>query len=184
LFIIAYTQMSTVGVNSSWLEALDPGSGRLYYVDLTTHQTAWEAPPTFSDRKQLAVAQHILAAEIAVAESQAAEGGAGGLDEAAFLARIRQRFPPPTTPPPSTAVMQQRISSLESENADLRRQLQGQGSAADPAPLPPRLMSRCSSVASSRPSWVRGASAVLEAPPPPPQWAIQLSRSSCGSSAT
>ena len=34
-------------INSRWLEALDSSSGRLYYVDRESHETAWEPPESF-----------------------------------------------------------------------------------------------------------------------------------------
>ena len=34
-------------VNCQWLEALDPGSGRVYFVELPTQQSSWDAPDGF-----------------------------------------------------------------------------------------------------------------------------------------
>ena len=42
--------------NARWLEALDPGSGRVYYVDLETQQSSWDPPTHFMDRKELSTA--------------------------------------------------------------------------------------------------------------------------------
>ena len=47
-------------VNMAWMEALDVGTGRLYYIKLQTNETSWECPEGFLERKAL-VAAHAKA---------------------------------------------------------------------------------------------------------------------------
>ena len=85
-------------VNDDWMEALDVGSGRLYFVQLEKNasgdsvkpsgETSWEPPKGFLVRQQLV---HALARALAAG------------DDASFLSRVRERFPPPSTPPPGNA---------------------------------------------------------------------------------
>mmetsp|Transcript_14131 Transcript_14131/g.35235 ORF Transcript_14131/g.35235 Transcript_14131/m.35235 type:complete len:154 (-) Transcript_14131:268-729(-) len=82
-------------VNSRWLEALDSSSGRVYYIDRQTLETAWEPPDLFMDRAQLAAAYCEVLARL---DAPKVEGE--GDDEASFLAKVRARFPPPAGPPP------------------------------------------------------------------------------------
>ena len=89
-------------VNERWMEALDTTTGRVYFLELEmndagevrpTGSTAWEPPPGFLTRNDLLAAL---------------------LDDDAFLARVRQRFPPPATPPLENKVWKQGASSLSS----------------------------------------------------------------------
>jgi len=82
-------------VNSKWLEALDSSSGeqRVYYIDRSTQETAWVPPEPFMDRSALAASYMALVAEIERSELECD-------DDAAFLSKVRQRFPPPPRQPP------------------------------------------------------------------------------------
>lgn len=168
-------------VNETWMEALDVGSGRLYFVKLEVNrsgdvrplgETSWEAPEGFLVRRDLCAA---LADASAQAQKQES-------DEE-FMARVRQRFPPPATPPPSSAAevelerLRYQASQFEGERIALQQrvqQLEAQLAAATPAAAP--------SPGMPKPSWKRGASAkfvgVQQQIPPPPAWA--LSKSSSG----
>jgi hypothetical protein len=163
-------------VNTEWLEAIDTGTGRLYFVRLEHSEngesvrpqgeTSWTPPDGFLVRQQLVTA---------LSNALASGGGKPAEDnEAMFLAKVRQRFPPPSTPPPAnadTAELKARIAQLEEE-------LQAARAA------PPKLAD------AQRPSWKRGASAkfadpsalgtVVEQPPPPPAWALSKGNSRSG----
>lgn len=132
--------------NSRWLEALDPGSGRVYFVDLETQQSSWDAPTHFMDRKELAQAL------------QKASSKPAGDDEATFLAKVKARFPaPPTKPPPpkmtsslaEDSMSKGKVDELKAENARLQARIaelesrDGSASVAPP-PLPPALPSNAS----------------------------------------
>ncbi len=41
------TSKQFLETNSRWLEALDNSTGKLYFVDLPTQQSSWEAPESF-----------------------------------------------------------------------------------------------------------------------------------------
>ena len=183
-------------INSRWLESLDPGSGRTYFVDLETQQSAWDAPTHFMDRKELA--QALQKADVGLKSKPASD------DEATFLAKVKARFPaPPTKPPPpkttsplADTMSKGKVDELKAENARLRDRVAELESAdRAPPPLPPARPSNASfNVAappplpvgrpprrvSELPQWKRGASSMLplEQPPPPPAWALSMSSSS------
>jgi hypothetical protein len=75
-------------VNERWMEALDTATGRIYFIELEANSlgdvrpsgnTEWQAPKGFLTRMELVAAL---------------------TDDAAFLSRVRHRFPPPSAPPP------------------------------------------------------------------------------------
>lgn len=106
--------------NMAWMEALDVGSSRLYFIKLDNNETSWECPPGFLVRKDL-VRQHAkLLQEVA-----SGGGGKADMDDAAFLARVRERFPPPAVPPPGedATALQARVAVLEQEKATLQAAL-------------------------------------------------------------
>ena len=93
-------------VNETWMEALDTASGRLYFVKLEVSasgdavkpqgDTSWQPPAGF-------LVRHELVAALSVAldnQNNSSSSGAGGSadDEAAFIEKVKQRFPPPSTP--------------------------------------------------------------------------------------
>ena len=126
-------------INSRWLEALDSSSGRTYYVNRETHETAWDAPEQFMERPQLAAAYCEVVAALQAAEAERD-------DEARFLAKVRARFPPSPGAPPGGSLKQ--APPLKT---------------AQSAPNPK--------------AWKRGASVVLDEPPPPPAWALSKAKS-------
>ena len=149
-------------VNLAWMESFDASSGRLYYIQRETNETSWECPPGFCERRAL-VAAH----------AKVLSGGSGPSDEAAFLARVRDKFPPP---PPAAdadelATMRHTIQQLLADKAALEQKVQQLG--AEPScPAPPKLGSQ----PPKPPSWNRGASArflLAEQPPRPPEWALR-----------
>ena len=71
--------------NSRWLEALDPGSGRVYFVDLETQQSSWDPPTHFMDRKELSTALQKADADL--------KSKPAGDDEATFLEAWRKGEP-------------------------------------------------------------------------------------------
>lgn len=103
-------------VNNSWMEALDVGTGRFYFIRLATNETSWERPAGFLDRKDLVRAH----AEVLASTSTAAPA----MDDATFLARVRERFPPPAMPPKANdgelQALKARVAALEGENASLQ----------------------------------------------------------------
>ena len=195
-------------VNEHWMEAIDAGSGRLYFVRLqkseTGHavrpvgETSWEAPAGFLTR-------HELVAKLSSALSQQTSGE-GSIDDDVFLARVLARFPPPATPPPATAenkaaaalrnrvveleeaneTLRARCEAAEAEVAEAQRQaaqaLSATGSGTSGAAAPPSLG------AAQRPSWKRGVSQrflssdglSVDQPPPPPPWALAKLQSGAG----
>jgi hypothetical protein len=98
-----------VAMNTQWMEALDIDSGRLYYIHLATHQTSWDCPEGFLVRSRLVDA---------LASTLASGGAGGGEGEAAFLARVRERFPPPASPPPAASAAE--LDSLRAQLEALR----------------------------------------------------------------
>ena len=148
------------------MEALDVGSGRLYFVRLEYNadgdvrpigETSWERPPGFLLRREMC--QEMSNALTSKSSAPAAES-----DEV-FLARVRQRFPPPATPPPTELEIQslrQRLAEAEARASN----------SSQPATKPPPMLAD----ANQRPSWKRGASAkfvgMQAQVPPPPQWAL------------
>jgi len=186
------------GVNSQWMEALDVESGRLYYIRIEmnsahdvrpTGETAWEAPPGFLVRGELVAALSKAQSEVN--------------DEAAFLARVRQRFPPPPSPPPATVSptevvsLRQQLAKLDAEKQELElavSQAQAAADAANAARLAAEARAAAGAGASmpapplgaalQRPSWKRGASQRFGSgavqPPPPPEWARAMSRGASG----
>ena len=126
-------------INSRWLEALDSSSGRTYYVNRDSHETAWDPPEQFMERTQLAAAYCEALTALRAAEAERD-------DEARFLAKVRSRFPPPPGAPPA-----------------------GAGKQAPPM--------KTAQSAPNPKAWKRGASAVLDEPPPPPAWAISKAKS-------
>merc|ERR1712216_533913 len=126
-----------VEVNSHWLEAMDPGSGKLYFIDLNSQQTSWDPPAHFMDRKQLAVAHCALLSDLEKAEARAKAAEAASKaappqeeDDEAFLAKVRSRFPPPSEPPPaesgtqSVAALEEQVKRLQAEKVELMVRLQ------------------------------------------------------------
>ena len=171
-------------INSEWIEALDPATQRMYFISLTTHQTAWEPPEGFLDRKELTAKVETLSSEVSRLEAECSD--------AAFLQRVRDTFPPPATPPPAAGGGDGGAASaaLEAENAELRARVQAlerELAAAAPAPVkaarrgtaPPSLVMPppLPGVAPPKPQWARGASALVDEPPPPPAWAASLAKS-------
>lgn len=152
-------------VNQRWLEALDVNSGRIYFMELElnaagdvrpTGQTSWEAPPGFLVRREMIMyLQSALQA----------------LEDDAFLAKVRDRFPPPSTGTPAEREVMQlraRVAELEASRAELASRVE----AAE---------------AQQVPTWKRGASSkfapgTVEQPPPPPAWMLANKTSSMGSS--
>jgi hypothetical protein len=176
--------------NTRWLEALDPSSGKVYFVDLPTQQSSWDAPEAFMDRKELSQALQKAHADLEELGS-----------EEAFLAKVKERYPPPPTekpPPPkptesmlkgkgSMASMPIADGELKAENERLQRRVAeleaaaaaaaapAQPSAAAPPPLPglpglaepPPLPLSAAGAAIAR----RGsATAATASPRGPPQW--------------
>ena len=168
-------------VNERWMEALDVGSGRLYFVRLEKNsagdsvkpqgETSWEPPSGFLVRQQLV---HALAKALAKDS------------DSAFLARVRERFPPPQTAPPPAAAdddvkqLHAQIAQLESEKAALLAR--AERAEANTPQLPPRPM--LASMTSRPGSWKRGASqrfsTIAEQPPEPPAWALAKAVSGVG----
>ena len=104
-------------INSEWIEALDPATQRMYFISLATHQTAWEPPEGFLDRKELTAKVESLSSEVSRLEAECSD--------AAFLQRVRDTFPPPATPPPAAGGGDGAASAaLEAENAELRARVQ------------------------------------------------------------
>ena len=190
------------GVNSEWMEALDVGSGRLYFIRMEmngahdvrpTGLTEWEAPPGFLVRGELVAALSKAQSEVN--------------DDAAFLARVRQRFPPPPPPPPAAASptevasLRQQVAKLEAEKQEMELAVSQANAAADAANAA-RLAAEARAAAGAggasasstpapplgsalqRPSWKRGASQRFAngaaQPPPPPEWARAMSRNASG----
>lgn len=188
------------------MEALDVGSGRLYFVRLETNaagdsvrplgETSWEQPEGFLVRQELVAALSATLHE---------RGGAPTEDDATFLAKVRERFPPPSTPPPSgrdVAELLERVRQLEAEKAALAERAEAaeeeaaaarsqasappMGSSAPSCGVPPALGNVL-----QRPSWKRGASSKFTMPggaltpdaglpPPPPKWALEKAMSGGG----
>ena len=178
-------------VNDDWMEALDVGSGRLYFVQLEKNasgdsvkpsgETSWEPPKGFLVRQQLV---HALARALAAG------------DDASFLSRVRERFPPPSTPPPGNAPvaataataadaeelarLRAQVAQLESDKAALLTRAEtAEASIPQLPPRPPMLGEM------SKPgSWKRGASqrfgTIAEQPPEPPTWAMAKAQSGVG----
>tara|TARA_B110001452_G_scaffold262794_1_gene263295 strand:- start:606 stop:1412 length:807 start_codon:yes stop_codon:yes gene_type:complete len=129
--------------NSRWLEALDPGSGRVYFVDLETQQSSWDPPTHFMDRKELSQALQKADADL--------KSKPAGDDEATFLAKVKARFPaPPGKPPPpkmnSSLAAGPSLDELKAENARLQARIaelesRDSSSSAAPPPLPPAVAS-------------------------------------------
>ena len=69
-------------INSEWIEALDPATQRMYFISLTTHQTAWEPPEGFLDRKELTAKVESLSSEVTRLEAECSD--------AAFLQRVKE----------------------------------------------------------------------------------------------
>ena len=177
-------------VNEEWMEAIDAASNRLYYVRLELSPagdsvrphpegiTSWDAPNGFLGRLDL------------VAALSSAIHGASTDDEAAFLAKVRARFPPPSTPPSASAAerelaeLRHRVVQLEEEKKALFARVEAAAVAqvtnmsTSGAPPP------ASGQAAERPSWKRGASSKfalgVDAPPPPPEWALAKAGSGLG----
>jgi len=186
-------------VNTAWMEALDMGSGRLYYIKLDTNETSWECPSQFLVRADL-VAAHATALE-QLRQHPAASAADG--DDAAFLARVLERFPPPLTPPPAgdaSTALQAQVQRLEREKAALEQQVTQLSAAAQKASAEKAALEQtvaqlntvsasgappsCASPSGAKPpSCKRGASArfnLAAPPPPPPEWALQMSKGSSG----
>ena len=182
----------------AWMEALDVGSGRLYFIRLADNTTSWEQPEGFLTRK-----------ELVTAHAQLLQSSTG--DEASFMARVRERFPPPVAPPPASAApeLEEQVRQLTTQVEQLMtasaaarseklaleatvERLSAGGCAEGDAPPPSCVAPPMLGTAAKMPggSWKRGASAKWGAldpptpPPPPPEWAVQMSRgaSSHGSS--
>ena len=187
--------------NLAWMEALDVGSGRLYFIKLANNETSWECPSGFLVRTDLVHAHAKLLSN--------GSGSRAEMGDEEFLARVRQRFPPPSTPqltpsdPEALSALQLRVTELETENAALRAaaakastekaglvQTIEQLSLAptNVGTAPPSCVGPPSCVAPPAlgngvkpPSWQRGASmrfANTEGPPPPPAWAMAQTSSS------
>mmetsp|Transcript_8508 Transcript_8508/g.17241 ORF Transcript_8508/g.17241 Transcript_8508/m.17241 type:complete len:230 (-) Transcript_8508:580-1269(-) len=197
-------------VNTAWMEALDMGTGRLYFIKLDNNETSWECPPNFKVRVDL-VAEHAKALE----SLKSGGPSSAGVDDCAFLARIRERFPPPATPPPAggngnSAALKAQVEQLQRDKLALQEQVErlkvaAETASAEKATLeqtveqltlnaaavsagggaPPSCVGPPSLGSGPKaPSWTRGASvrfANAQLPPPPPDWALQMSK---GSSAT
>ena len=180
-------------VNDDWMEALDVGSGRLYFVQLEKNasgdsvkpsgETSWEPPKGFLVRQQLV---HALARALAAG------------DDASFLSRVRERFPPPSTPPPGNAPvaataataataadaeelarLRAQVAQLESDKAALLTRAEtAEASIPQLPPRPPMLGEM------SKPGSWKGASqrfgTIAEQPPEPPLGRWQRRRAASG----
>ena len=187
-------------VNTEWMEALDVDSGRFYFIKLDSNETSWECPPGFLIRKDLVAAHAKLIGSVAGANSGCM---AAPIDDTAFLAHVRKRFPPPVTPQSwggddvkELNKLKAKVAELEAQKADLQAALTattsekalleqtlealstcGSMGAAPPSCVAPPMLSAAEAMLSS---WKRGASqrfAGVEMPPAPPPWAICQSKS-------
>ena len=159
-------------VNTSWLEALDITTGRIYFVHLEskdgelvrpTGKTSWDAPPGFLVRRELV--GYLRSALNAVD------------DEAAFLAKVRDRFPPPpipTTPEREVEQLRARVAQVEEACAELKARAEAAEANAQSQ----------AGESQAPPTWKRGASSkwagTVREPPPPPAWMLAKKTSSMG----
>jgi actin len=128
-------------VNERWMEALDTSSGRLYYIELEINEagdvrptgtTAWQPPVGFLTRSDLIAAL---------------------LDDEAFLARVKQRFPPPSSPPPSSSSTDDGAGPVKSR--EFKRGASSSSLGAGSPPPPPAWAMK--KVASQRSTTTAGA---------------------------
>lgn len=107
-------------VNTTWLEALDAGTGRYYFVNSTSNETTWEPPECFSDRKELV--QLIKDARTKTS------GMPGQQTEEEFIAKVKARFPPPAGPAPANSssaevsTLKERLSVMDQDLNSTRHQ--------------------------------------------------------------
>jgi hypothetical protein len=198
----SWTTMATTfaTVNTEWMEALDVGSGRFYFINLNSNETSWECPPGFLIRKDLVAAHAKLIGSGAGANSGCMTAP---IDDIAFLARVRERFPPPVTPQSGGGddvnelkKLKAKVVEMDAQKADLQAALTAATSekalleqiletlsagpsmgAAPPSCVAPPMLSAAEAML---PTWKRGASqrfAGVEMPPAPPPWAICQSKS-------
>ena len=187
-------------VNTEWMEALDVDSGRFYFIKLDSNETSWECPPGFLIRKDLVAAHAKLIGSGAGANSGCMTAP---IDDIAFLARVRERFPPPVTPQSGGGddvnelkKLKAKVVEMDAQKADLQAALTAATSekalleqtletlsagpsmgAAPPSCVAPPMLSAAEAML---PTWKRGASqrfAGVEMPPAPPPWAICQSKS-------